>query len=158
MNRDRVVTKNWVTTVAQATAAQMDLDGPGGLCIWGRKRPKGSSARFLRAAFLGWCRRIGLLLVVRESRSCYRRIRRQWRKRSDAPAVMFDEIHRGLPQLPAFDHRTASQPYILGIQAIQSVRRDMGPDEIELFLQGWMLAESYASRTYHTAADRVAHP
>ena len=97
---------------------------------------------------VAWFHGSGVRLVLREIRSCGHRIRREWKTRT---VLEFDAVSHSLPQLDVSDSRMAEQPYILGIQALQTPRPLLTLGDVELFLQGWFQAERYGMGSEYSA-------
>jgi hypothetical protein len=100
-----------------------------------------------------WCHRVGLQLVLHESRSCLHRIRQVWKSRTGIP---FETVADSLPTLDGSDSRIERQPYIVGIQALERERPWLSLGDCELFLQGWFQAVTHMRSRGSEACKAVA--
>ncbi len=78
----------------------------------------------------------------------------QSKNTAESGILLFSDLRQSLPQLPDSDSRTERQPYILGIQALETVRPSVGVAELELFLSGWFLADQWYARMMGSKCDK----
>ena len=131
-----------------------------------------SKLKSLRATVLRWSQRAGLRLVLREFRSCHHRIRLLQKSSAGTEGLLFEDLRRSLRLPTSSDNCIERQPYILGIRTLEKDRPWTTLGDIELFLQGWFLAEQWYSRSLgkergatipassvlHRASNSMPHP
>jgi hypothetical protein len=107
-----------------------------------------STWRTLKLLALSWFRRRGLLLALREIRSCRQRIRLGRRKRWDTAGLVFEEIRASVQPLTFPRNCSETLSCTLSIQALETARPWMTPADHELFAQAWFQAARwYAHRS-----------
>jgi hypothetical protein len=77
---------------------------------------------------------------------------RQSRSTVENSILLFSDLRQSIPRLPS-GSRTEKQPYMLGIQALETVRPSVTVAEIELFLTGWFLADQWYDRMSDTKGE-----
>jgi hypothetical protein len=104
----------------------------------------------LRESVLRGCHALGLLLVLREIRSCYHPILLQWKSRQ---TLALQSVLASVPDLWRFadcGDPIDRHSYILGIQALEKERPWLTLGDFELYLQGWFQAEKVLLGTPYT--------
>jgi hypothetical protein len=108
-----------------------------------------------RSIVLRWCQDRGVLLILREIRSCYRCI--QLRRRTGR-VLSFEAVRQSVPPLRKCDdsaNRIDRHSYIAGIQALERERPWLTLSDVELFLQGWFQADRCMSGNVDTQAGKA---
>jgi hypothetical protein len=90
-----------------------------------------------------WYRHSVLRTVLLESRSGYHRIRRSRSKAFHSRGLLFAEVSQSLPPISRDSSQIEMQPYIAGIQMVSERRSYATFADLEIFLEGWFLAEQF---------------
>lgn len=101
---------------------------------------QGSILAALRARLLWWCQYRGLLPVLLEIRSCYRRIQLGKKMRWGTSGLVLEQILASVPQVIFPRNCSETQSYSLSIQALEKERPYLTPADYELFAQAWFQA------------------
>lgn len=101
------------------------------------KRPK---AAILGQRIFRWYRRSVLRRSLREICSCYHRFLLTQRI---SGTLRFDEVRRSLPQVSCSDSRNGMQFCTASIRSLEEARPWLSMSDVELFCQGWLLAERW---------------
>ena len=100
-----------------------------------------SKRSFLLGTALSWLHAVGVLPILCEIRSCYRRI---LLRRKIGSLLSPEAVRRSIPPMglsSGSPSRIGTQICIEGIQALSKERPWLTLPDIELFLQGWFRAE-----------------
>jgi len=116
---------------------------------------RASTLQPLRHILARWCQRVGLQLVLQESRSCYHRIRLRSCRTSGSDTLLFSDLRRSLPPLCEADSSMRTQPYIAGIRTLERDRPYATLGDIELFLTGWFQAERWYGHSDNESSRQV---